>query len=141
MSLETVFSAAGLLAGLGWLALLASPRMPVWSDRIAGWIIPAILAVVYIWLIATNLPTASGGYGSLASVAQLFSYPGALLAGWLHFLAFDLIVGAWICRTARRDAIAFWKVVPCLVLTFLFGPAGFLLFSVIRLPRVRMSAS
>jgi hypothetical protein len=54
-----------------------------------------------------------------------------LLAGWLHYLAFDLFVGAWEVRTARAAAIPFLLVVPCLGLTFLFGPAGLLAFLVL----------
>ncbi|MCF6234348.1 MAG: DUF4281 domain-containing protein [Rhodobacteraceae bacterium] len=50
----------------------------------------------------------------------------------MHFLAFDLLVGAWICRTARREGVTFWLVIPCLPLTFLFGPAGFLAFALVR---------
>ena len=58
--------------------------------------------------------------------------PYAALAGWVHFLAFDLFVGAWITRTARAEGISHWLVLPCLVLTFLFGPAGFLAFTLLR---------
>jgi hypothetical protein len=72
-----------------------------------------------------------GGFDSLEHVAELFGNRELLLAGWIHYLAFDLLVGAWITRKARKDGIAYWAVVPCLVLTFLFGPAGYLLFSAI----------
>jgi hypothetical protein len=65
-------------------------------------------------------------------VHLLFQTPGLLLAGWLHFLAFDLFVGAWEVRTARAEGIPHLLIVPALILTFLFGPAGFLLFLVIR---------
>ena len=65
----------------------------------------------------------------------LFTSPEIALAGWVHYLAFDLLVGAWEVRTARREAIPHLLVLPCLVLTFLFGPAGFLLFLGIRAAR------
>ena len=61
-----------------------------------------------------------------------FETPGLLLAGWLHYLAFDLFVGAWEVRTARAEGIPHLLVVPALILTFLFGPAGLLLFLVLR---------
>ncbi|NNK16472.1 MAG: DUF4281 domain-containing protein [Sulfitobacter sp.] len=48
-------------------------------------------------------------------------------------LAFDLLIGAWMCRTSRRDGLRFWLVAPCLPITFLFGPAGFLAFSIVRI--------
>ncbi|MEM8837177.1 MAG: ABA4-like family protein [Pseudomonadota bacterium] len=131
MDYELIFSVAGLLAMLGWLLLLASPFMPKWSDRLAGLVIPLGLSIGYCTLIIIA-PPESGGFGSLAEVAELFSEPQALLAGWIHFLAFDLFVGAWICRKARSERISFWFVLPCLPITFLLGPAGFLAFSIVR---------
>ena len=131
MVLETWFSVASILAIIGWLLLLASPFIPAWSDKIAGAIIPLILSAGYVLL--SILPAASGGgFGSLADVMELFSYEQAAFAGWVHFLAFDLFIGAWECRTARSKGIKFWKVVPCLFLTFLFGPAGLLAFWAVR---------
>ncbi len=132
MNLELLFSAAGVLAMVGWLVLLASPFIPEWSDKIAGRIIPIALSIGYVVLSVFFSSEGDGGFGSLADVAQLFSHQEALLAGWVHFLAFDLFVGAWICKTARQEQLSFWLVIPCLPLTFLFGPAGFLAFSLAR---------
>jgi Domain of unknown function (DUF4281) len=83
--------------------------------------------------------SADGGFGSLAEVALLFQTPGVLLAGWVHYLAFDLLVGGWIVRIARSDEVPFWQVVPLLGLTFLFGPAGYLAFQTLRIARGRFS--
>ena len=126
---------------LGWLVLLLSPWFPVLADRLSGMAIPAVLSVGYVALAVIYTPGAAGGYGSLAEVAQLFSKQQLLLAGWIHYLAFDLLIGAWMCRIARREEIRFWWVVPCLVLTFLFGPAGFLLFLLLRWAGVHASAA
>ncbi|MCC5968731.1 MAG: DUF4281 domain-containing protein [Pararhodobacter sp.] len=132
MDFELLFSLAGMLAMAGWLALLLSPWMPQWSDHIAGYLVPIVLSVGYTTLLIFFPAQNEGGYGSLAAVQQLFTSSSALLAGWVHFLAFDLVVGAWICRKARQHGISFWMIVPCLPATFLFGPAGFLLFTAIR---------
>ena len=51
-----------------------------------------------------------------------------LLAGWIHYLAFDLLVGTWEARDSRERGIPHLLLVPCLILTFLFGPAGWLLY-------------
>lgn len=133
MNLELLFSAAGILSMLGWLALLASPFIPDWSDKISGLIIPIALSLSYVVLLIFFPSNGDGGFGSLAEVVKLFSHPNTVMAGWIHYLAFDLLVGAWICRTARREKITFWLTAPCLPLTFLFGPAGFLAFSAVRL--------
>lgn len=132
MDHELLFSLAGMLAMAGWLALLLSPWMPWWSDHIAGHLVPIVLSTGYTTLLIFFPARNEGGFGSLAEVQQLFTSSSAVLAGWAHFLAFDLVVGAWICRKARQQGIRFWMIVPCLPATFLFGPVGFLLFTVIR---------
>lgn len=131
MTFEIWFSIAGVIAMLGWLLLLLSPLIPHWSDRIAGTFLPLILSVGYFVLLVSPSSDA-GGFGTLADVMVLFSYEKAALAAWVHFLAFDLLIGALICRTARTEGVRFWMVVPCLPLTFLFGPAGWLLFQAVR---------
>ena len=134
MPFETAFSFAGVTAMVGWVLLLASPLIPKCSDRIAGTILPIVLSLGYVVLLL--LPSdEGGGFGSLAAVRELFSQDQALLAGWVHFLAFDLFIGAWACRTARREGVSFWFVVPCLPLIFLFGPAGLVAFQGVRAVR------
>ena len=137
MDLDTIFSIGNLAALGGWLALLASPWLPAQADRIAAVIIPALLSVAYTGLVLDFWSRAEGGFGSLDEVALLFETRELLLAGWLHYLAFDLFVGAWIVRTARAQGIPFLLALPCLPLAFLFGPAGFLAFTALRavLPR------
>lgn len=132
LNLELVFSVSSVLSMAGWLSLIASPLIPEWSNRIAGLIIPLALSTGYIALIVLFSSGTEGGYGSLADVSTLFSRPQALLAAWIHFLAFDLLIGNWMCRTSRAESIKFYLVLPCLPLTFLFGPAGFVVFSLVR---------
>lgn len=132
MHFELIFSLTGLLAMLGWITLLLSPLMPRWSNRIAGFIIPGILSGSYLVILLFFSSQNEGGFASFADVTLLFSNPEALMAGWIHYLAFDLFVGAWICRTARGEGIKFGAVLPCLPVTFMFGPAGFLLFATAR---------
>lgn len=137
MDFETLFSIAGLIAMLGWLCLLVSPLIPKWADWIAGTILPIILSLGYVILLVIPSSSNAGGFGTLADVMVLFSFEQAALAGWVHFLAFDLFIGAWVCRTARAEGVSFWLVAPCLPVVFLFGPAGFLIFQVIRAVRKR----
>ena len=132
MSFDLIFSAANVLAMLGWAGLILLPGRSWVTSWIAGLAIPALLSVAYAGLIAAFWAGAEGGFSSLAEVHSLFQTPGLLLAGWLHYLAFDLFVGAWEVRTARAEGIPHLLVVPALILTFLFGPAGLLLFLVLR---------
>lgn len=132
MSLDLIFSASSMAAMSGWITLFASPWFPRFAERYAALAVPGLLSVAYAGLILAFWTRAEGGFDTLASVAQLFETRELLLAGWLHFLAFDLFVGAWEVRTARAEGIMFLLVVPCLVLTFLFGPIGFLIFLALR---------
>ena len=130
MTPESLFSVCGFVALAGWILLVVAPR---WSARIVcGVLAPAILAVVYLALIAGHFRGAEGGFGSLADVAQLFQNPWLLLAGWVHYLAFDLFIGAWEVRDARALGIPHLAVIPCLLLTFLLGPIGLLLYIALR---------
>ena len=132
MSPETIFSICTTLVLPGWLLLVLAPRWK-WTARfIAACLLPLVLSVVYLFLVATHFGRSEGGFGSLAEVGLLFRNPHNLLAGWIHYLAFDLFVGAWEVRDARRLGINHLLVVPCLVLTFLLGPVGLLLYFVLR---------
>ena len=91
-----------------------------------------LLSVAYAGLIAAFWANAEGGFSSLDDVRLLFQTPGLLFAGWLHYLAFDLFVGGWEVRDAQAHGVPHLFVVPALVVTFLFGPAGLLLYLAMR---------
>jgi hypothetical protein len=132
MTPDQLFQLANPLALLGWVALLASPVAPRLAQAIAAGAIPLLLSLAYAGLVLAFWWEAPGGFGSLPEVQALFTHPQIALAGWLHYLAFDLFVGAWAVRTARAEGIPHWAVIPCLILTFLFGPAGLLAFAILR---------
>lgn len=135
MSPDSFFEVSSRLAMAGWLALVFSPLAPRITQVIGGVVIPITLSVVYATLILVSWARAPGGFDSLANVMLLFDVPMIALAGWVHYLAFDLLVGAWQVRTARQEALPHLIVLPCLALTFLFGPLGLLLFLGIRQAR------
>lgn len=131
MSLETFFSAAGGLAAVGWLALAVVPRRFGWPVRVARGL-AVVLAFGYAALLGAFWTRGEGSFGSLEQVAQLFQEPGLLLAGWVHYLAFDLLVGSWEREEAVRIGLGPWMLIPSLFLTFMFGPAGWLCFLGLR---------
>lgn len=133
MQPEALFQLVNPLVLPGWALLLFAPGWR-WTQRIAAGFLPGSLACLYLVTLATALSGgAEGGFSSLAGVASLFQNPMALLAGWIHYLAFDLFVGAWEVRDARRRGIRHWMVAPCVVLTFLAGPVGLLTYLGVRL--------
>jgi hypothetical protein len=128
MTPDVLFQAANMVALCGWVLLALAPLAPVWSDRIAGFGLPAGLSLLYSGLILAFWAGADGGFDTLAGVQSLLLTPEIALAGWVHYLAFDLFLGGWELRRARRLAIPHVLMVPILALTFLFGPAGFAAF-------------
>jgi hypothetical protein len=131
MTPERLFSIVNALALLAWLPLVFLPRARR-TTRVVPVVVPILLAVVYVALVATALPRSEGGFSSLAAVRTLFDDTWALLAGWTHYLAFDLWVGGWELRDAQRRGVPHLLVVPALALTFLVGPAGLLLYLAVR---------
>jgi hypothetical protein len=132
MSAETVFRVCNLLASVSWLLLIILGWKRWVSGLITGVIVPLVLAVVYLALILSHWSEGQGSFNTLSGVAALFKNQWLLLAGWVHYLAFDLFIGNWQVRDALRQKIPHWAVIPCLVLTFLFGPIGLLLYFVLR---------
>jgi len=132
MKAEQIFPIANLIAMLGWILIAVAPRFVVTRKAVLSGIIPLLLSVAYLVLIVLFFGKADGGFGSLPAVMKLFTNDWAVLAGWIHYLAFDLFVGSWEVKDAQARGIPHWFVIPCLVLTFLFGPIGFLLYSILR---------
>jgi hypothetical protein len=134
---ETLFQIANPLALLGWLALALSPLAPRAAQLAAAVAIPLLLSLAYSGLVLAFWSQAEGGFATLAQVQRLFEDPRIALAGWLHYLAFDLWIGAWATRTAQADRIAHLLLLPCLALIFLFGPAGLVAFAILRFTLAR----
>ncbi|PUE44430.1 ABA4-like family protein [Limnohabitans sp. 2KL-51] len=132
MSPEAWFQVANTIALTGWLALAFSPIAPRLLGLLGGIAMPLLLSGGYTAIVLAHWASGQGGFDSLGAVAQLFESRWLLLAGWVHYLALDLLLGAWQVRTARREGIAHLAVLPCLLATFLFGPAGYLLFQSLR---------
>jgi hypothetical protein len=71
-------------------------------------------------------------FGDLESVMGLFTTENAVLTGWIHYLAFDLVVGMWMLDQNRKLGIHQIVMALCLLGTFMFGPVGFTVFMIIK---------
>jgi prepilin signal peptidase PulO-like enzyme (type II secretory pathway) len=132
MSPEQVFSIANLVALTGWAILILGARWRIVPALATGAILPLLFAILYGFLIAAHWGEKTGGFGTLAQVRALFSNEWLLLAGWVHYLAFDLFIGSWQVRDAQKHHIPHLLVIPGLILTFFFGPVGLLLYFIVR---------
>jgi hypothetical protein len=132
MKAEQIFTIANLVAIVGWLLIAILPRWRGTRLVVLSGAIPLLLSTAYLVLVVMFFGAAEGGFDSLANVMKLFTNEWAVLAGWIHYLAFDLFIGAWEVRDAERRGVAHLWVIPCLVLTFLLGPIGLLAYSILR---------
>jgi hypothetical protein len=107
-------------------------------------VIPAALSALYALLVLTSLAGAEGGFGSLQEVRALFADDRVLLAGWVHYLAFDLLVGSVLAARLDRAGVGRLVQAPILALVFLLGPLGALLAllteGALRVPRPALPA-
>ena len=134
MSADLIFSICNSAVLPGWILLIVLPKWKWTLALVSTVIIPFVLGMVYVGLFisqAGNFPE-GGGFGSPESVLIAFNNPYLLTAGWIHYLAFDLFVGAWQVDDARKQGISHWLVIPCLVLTFMAGPTGLVLYFILR---------
>jgi Domain of unknown function (DUF4281) len=134
MTPDTVFALANGLALLSWLALIASPPSAPWTLRVwffSGRLVPLLLSAGYLLMFALHW-RGQGGFGSPAEVRALFDVPGVLVAGWMHYLAFDLFVGVWIAARSAQIGLPHLATIPLLILTFMLGPVGLLCFMIVR---------
>ncbi len=69
---------------------------------------------------------------TLENLKVSFGRDEVLVLGWVHYLVFDLFVGAWIVRDSSVLKIGQLTIVPALILTLLAGPIGLLFYLVLR---------
>ena len=135
----TLFKLAGFAAP-AWALLIFLPtwRGTRWIARSA--IVPALLCVLYVIGIGAQIAASGLGFvrdfGSAEGVARLLGQQDIAIVGWIHFLAFDQLVGIFIYRDNmhhRYVPIPVQSVI--LFLTFMLGPVGFLLYYLARVVR------
>ncbi len=127
MDWSSLFSAMNAAAMLGWVVLVLAPRQGHTLALLPRLVVPGAIAVVYVALMAAYFASAGGGFGSIAEVRRLFDTDPVLVAGWGHYLAFDLLVGTMLAERMDRAGVSRLLQAPVLLMTFLFGPAGWLL--------------
>lgn len=137
MSPDQIFSITNMAALPAWAALALAPlardRLVLFARGVAALLGLTYATMLGMTLFGGGMGGGSGGmpdFSTLAGVMKLFAEPGGVTVGWIHYLAFDLWVGAWEVEVAGRRGVPHWVVLPCLFLTFMFGPVGLLAFLV-----------
>lgn len=138
-TLTGFFKIATALCMVGWVVLFA---YPLWPAAAAGFVFSlaiALLCGLYAYLIVLGrrhddpAQPVRGHFFSLKGVIQLFRSPRVVLAGWVHYLAFDLMVGLYIVQDAARHGLPHLWLLPLLLLTLMLGPMGLLAYLLLRM--------
>ena len=139
MSPETVFQLANTLVLPQWLLMVVAPRWSATKWLINSYLIPVVLAVIYVIYLFGGGPVDFGSFGSLSGVKGLFANggDGVMMAGWIHYLAFDLVAGTVVLRDSQEKAVPHWLIIVPLFFCFMLGPVGLLLYWIIRSVRTR----
>ena len=140
MTATNVFSLVNMLAMLMWIFMIIAPKWKATRFLIDFKIVPIALAGIYAIYIFKAIQI--GGmmdFGSLASVMALFTEENAVLSGWVHYLVFDLLIGMWMLDQNKKLNINQFILVPCLLFTFMMGPIGFLLFTIVKTIKQKQS--
>jgi hypothetical protein len=128
LDFNQVFSAASTAAMIGWAALIFLPRWPLLVALLRYGLIGALCLLYAVLAFVYFFRVEDGGFGSIAQVRALFQSDPVLVLGWVHYLAFDLFVGLWIAENADAAQVSRLLQAPLLLLTFLFGPVGLVVF-------------
>jgi Domain of unknown function (DUF4281) len=132
MTPDQLFKICNSLAPLGWLLLLVAPKWKYTKLIVLQGILPLMLGLVYLTLIILFFGKSEGDFSSLAGVMKLFTDPWGVTAGWVHYLVFDMFIGTWELSNSQKLGISHWVMIPCLLLTFFFGPIGLIMYYLVR---------
>lgn len=138
MTPDSIFQLCSTIAMVSWLVLIVIS--PFWfdTDKLLIGVVITLFAIVYAWLISQSFAADDfEKFSTLDGVMQLFTNKTAVAAGWVHYLAFDLMVGIWIKKNSMKYGISHWLIIPCLLFTFMLGPVGLLLYLIIRFIRTK----
>jgi len=131
MTPESAFQIVNGAAPLAWIAMIAAPRSNVVRRVVLSGAFVAILASVYALIIANHFNFDGADFMSLEGVMALLNDPWAMTAGWVHYLAFDLLAGIIVTRKGMELEIPRLAMLPCQLGCFMLGPVGVFLFVIV----------
>lgn len=132
LNFNLIFAVSNAVAMAGWVILIFLPRWPLLGKVLRYGLIAALSLLYTVLVFVYFFRVQGGGFDSIAAVRALFMSDPVLVAGWAHYLAFDLFVGSWIAAEADKLRMSRLLQAPILLLTFMFGPAGYFTFLIMR---------
>lgn len=116
-----------------WLLLALAPKSEFTHRVVFSGVVPLLFGTAYGLILFSdwgNNPDAH--VFTLDGVMAVFTSRQTTVAAWIHYLVFDLFVGAWITRDAARHGIPHLWITPLLLMTLAFGPLGLMGYLLLR---------
>ena len=115
-----------------WALMIFIPKSIITQKIISYPYVPLILSFGYIFFLGQVPNIFQADFSSLDGIVDLFknSTPESAAAGWIHYLAFDFWMGAWILKNAQKRKISHLVIIIPLTCTFMLGPFGVLLYAI-----------
>jgi len=137
-TLSSVFTFQSRLVMVGWLALVCLPFWEYMPATVMA--IVLVISATYAYFILFGRRFDDKGarqpnfkdFASLSGVVKMFANRRAALAGWLHYLAFDLLIGLFIVLDSQQHDISHFMVLPILFFALMIGPAGLVAYFIFR---------
>ena len=128
---ELLFNICNITILIVWTAILFLPRTNFSRLLISFPWIPFGISFLYIYFIIISGGLPDANFSTLDGILSLFkkATPESAAAGWLHYLAFDFLVGTWIIRHSQKHEIKHIFIIVPLLFTFMMGPVGILIYS------------
>jgi hypothetical protein len=140
MNASSIFSFGNTFVLFGWILLIFVPKWKFTQIIILNGIV-VLFAVLYTYVFSKDIGNFDpNSFSTLENVKVLFQNDNAVAAGWLHYLAFDLFVGAYVVKESQKLGISRWIYTLILPFTFMFGPVGYLLFFITKTAKTKSIA-
>lgn len=139
-TVEELWAVVHVVALTGWGLILVAP---FWRPALTmAYLPPLFQAMLYINILIPKMIYPDPGstppdLNNMKSIQALFEDPDVFFCGWIHYLAFDQLVGLAIAQdaltTLQVSKLVYYTIIAvCLFLTFYLGPVGFLIYMVSR---------
>ena len=129
---DSLFLASNTIAFLPWLILIALPYKRAVHQVLYGIIVLGMGILYSALFIQFFEPSSFESLSTLDGLMSLFSSKEAVLLGWIHYLAFDMLAGLYIVRDAEKNNLPPYSITICLLFTFMAGPLGWTSYILLR---------
>ncbi|MGW7080498.1 ABA4-like family protein [Streptomyces sp. NPDC054866] len=132
-----LFELSFWLAAPVWLLMIFAPGWRTTARVAASPLTVVPILAVYVAMALPVLPELWAAVSSpdIDGFRELLVLANGAGAIWAQVIAWDLLIGQWMYREARRIGIHPLLMGPLLVLTILLSPFGLLLFLLLRAMR------